>query len=208
MPTSRGARAPRLHDAFADPLSGEPCASSPPCLAVYDKAGNKVWVQLVQHVTGYQHYTVPPLFGFSLPMSALMYLEDGPQGTKLIKKQASSVPVPLCWLLLTCCCHIQSSTSRLLRRLFSRARSCWGQAALTGGLRSPFEPKVQNHLQLAPGQLGHPSLCSYILPNSQLHFRLISTALRASCTARHSSAPSCNTACAQPSAPASSAARS
>ncbi|KAI3424859.1 hypothetical protein D9Q98_008243 [Chlorella vulgaris] len=54
---------------------------------VYDKAGNKVWVQLVQHVTGYQHYTVPPLFGFSLPMSALMYLEDGPQGTKLIKKQ-------------------------------------------------------------------------------------------------------------------------
>ncbi len=66
---------------------------------MYDKAGNKVWVQLVQHVTGYQHYTVPPLFGFSLPMSALMYLEDGPQGTKLIKKQASSVPMLLCWLL-------------------------------------------------------------------------------------------------------------
>lgn len=54
---------------------------------VLDRSGTKVWVQFVQHVTGYQHYLSPPLFGFSLPMSALLYLRDGPGGTKLICKQ-------------------------------------------------------------------------------------------------------------------------
>ena len=51
-------------------------------------------LQLVQHVTGYQHYTAPPLFGFSLPMSVLMYLRDGPGGTKLIGKQAGWLLAP------------------------------------------------------------------------------------------------------------------
>ena len=39
-------------------------------------------------VTGYMHYTVPPLLSFALPMSALLYLRDGPGGVKLISKQA------------------------------------------------------------------------------------------------------------------------
>lgn len=47
-------------------------------------------LQFVQHVTGYQHYLSPPLFGFSLPMSALLYLRDGPGGTKLICKQVGA----------------------------------------------------------------------------------------------------------------------
>ncbi|KAL4439448.1 hypothetical protein ABPG77_008777 [Micractinium sp. CCAP 211/92] len=54
---------------------------------VLDRSGKKVWVQFVQHVTGYQHYLSPPLFGFSLPMSTLLYLRDGPSGCKLICKQ-------------------------------------------------------------------------------------------------------------------------
>lgn len=49
-----------------------------------------MWAQMVQHVTGYQHYLAPPLFSFSLPMSCLLYLRDGPGGTKLIAKQASA----------------------------------------------------------------------------------------------------------------------
>ena len=52
-----------------------------------DRSGTKVWCHMVQRVTGFNHYLVPPLFGFSLPMSALLYLRDGPGGKKLITKQ-------------------------------------------------------------------------------------------------------------------------
>jgi len=44
----------------------------------------------VQHVTGFQHYLSPPLFGFSLPMSTLLYLKDAPGGAKLIGKQVGA----------------------------------------------------------------------------------------------------------------------
>jgi hypothetical protein len=47
--------------------------------------------QIVQHVTGFVHYLQPPMFGFSLPMHVLMYLRDGPGGTKLIAKQVGGV---------------------------------------------------------------------------------------------------------------------
>lgn len=53
--------------------------------------------QFVQHVTGYQHCLSPPLFGFSLPMSTLLHLRDGPSGTKLICKQVGAQ----CWLHLS-----------------------------------------------------------------------------------------------------------
>lgn len=80
------------------PLRATLCpAPRPP--AVVDAGGRKAWVQMVQRVTGFNHYTSPPLLGFSLPMSALLYLEDGPGGTKLIAKQAREPPrcARACW---------------------------------------------------------------------------------------------------------------
>ena len=66
------------------PPSSTACASSVPFHTL-------PCLQFVQHVTGFQHCTAPPLFGFSLPMSALLYLTDSPRG-KLIAKQARGGP--------------------------------------------------------------------------------------------------------------------
>lgn len=49
-------------------------------------------LQIVQHVTGFNHYLVPPLFGFSLSMSVLMCecREDGCWSPLLPRAEAAA----------------------------------------------------------------------------------------------------------------------
>jgi len=50
-----------------------------------DRGGYKCWVLFTQKVRGMGH--TPPL-SFDLSMSTLLYFKDGPNGTKIIAKQA------------------------------------------------------------------------------------------------------------------------
>lgn len=56
----------------AGPRPAPVLASQPPQPATQLPPLPSTILQIVQHVTGFNHYLVPPLFGFSLSMSVLM----------------------------------------------------------------------------------------------------------------------------------------